>query len=161
MTATDERTIESITRPGVYDNIPEAVYHRDPVPGGSLSSSGARKLLAPSCPALFRHEQTHPQPHKKTFDLGSAAHELVLGEGPGICSRRRRHAHQGREGQRDAPEEGKSLLPNSSGCRRWRNAQAAPIAGACFRPGTGRAVLFWKDPDTGVICRARLDCPHR
>ncbi|MGW9447058.1 hypothetical protein, partial [Bacillus mobilis] len=59
MTATDERTLSAITRPGVYDGIPEAVYHRDPVPGGSLSSSGARKLLAPSCPALFKYDQEH------------------------------------------------------------------------------------------------------
>ena len=32
---------------GVYD-IPEDLYHRDPVPGGSLSCSGAKKLLPPS-----------------------------------------------------------------------------------------------------------------
>lgn len=164
MTATEERTIESITRPGVYDDIPEAVYHRDPVPGGSLSSSGARKLLAPSCPALFRHEQDHKQPHKKVFDLGSAAHELVLGEGPGIVQidatdMRTKAAKE----QRDAAyAEGKiPLLP-----KEYEQVQAMaaelkrhPIAGRLFQPGTGRPEqsLFWKDPGTGVICRARLD----
>lgn len=164
MTATDERTTAAITRPGVYDGIPEATYHRDPVAGGSLSSSGARKLLAPSCPALFRHEQTHPQPHKKVFDLGSAAHELVLGEGPGIvqidaADMRTKAAKE----QRDAAyEEGKiPLLPKDFEQVQEMAEQLKrhPIAGALFQPGTGKPEqsLFWKDPDTGVICRARLD----
>ena len=67
--------------PDVYD-IPEAEYHADPVPGGSLSCSGAKKLLPPSCPALFDYERTHGQPYKKAFEFGSAAHKLVLGAGP-------------------------------------------------------------------------------
>jgi len=33
-----------VTAPGVYD-IPAEAYHADPVPGGSLSASGARDLL--------------------------------------------------------------------------------------------------------------------
>ncbi|MBO0827768.1 MAG: hypothetical protein J2P24_08300 [Streptosporangiales bacterium] len=49
-----------ITEPGVY-NLPAAVYHADPVPGGSLSQSGAKKLLPPSCPALYRYWADHPE----------------------------------------------------------------------------------------------------
>lgn len=164
MTATDERTLSAITRPGVYDGIPEAVYHRDPVPGGSLSSSGARKLLAPSCPALFKYEQDHKQPHKKAFDLGSAAHQLVLGEGPGIVeiSASDMRTKAAKE-QRDAAyAEGKiPLLPKEYAQVEEMAAELKrhPIAGALFQPGTGRPEqsLFWRDPDTGVICRARLD----
>lgn len=164
MTALDERTTSAITRPGVYDGIPEATYHRDPVKGGSLSSSGARKLLAPSCPALYRYEQDHKQPHKKVFDFGSAAHQLVLGEGPGIvqidaADMRTKAAKE----QRDAAyAEGKiPLLP-----KEYQQVQAMadelkrhPIAGRLFQPGTGKPEqsLFWRDPATGVICRARLD----
>jgi hypothetical protein len=48
-----------ITEPGVYD-IAEDHYHADPVPGGSLSNSGAKKLLPPSCPAKFAYEREHP-----------------------------------------------------------------------------------------------------
>lgn len=73
-----------ITEPGIYTGIPDAVYHADPVPGGSLSSSGARKLLPPSCPARFRWERDHPV-YKDVFDFGSAAHRLVLGTGPRIA----------------------------------------------------------------------------
>ena len=37
--------------PGIYDKIPDEIYHGD---RNSLSSTGARKLLAPSCPAKVR-----------------------------------------------------------------------------------------------------------
>lgn len=72
-----------ITAPGVYD-IPEDVYHADPVPGGSLSASGVSKLLSPSCPALFRYERDHQPAPRKVFDEGKAAHKVVLGSGPDL-----------------------------------------------------------------------------
>lgn len=68
-----------ITRPGLYD-IPEADYHRDPVPGGSLSSTTARHLLSMT-PAAVRYEMDHPPAHKDAWDLGSVFHGLVLGRG--------------------------------------------------------------------------------
>lgn len=75
-----------VTEPGVYDRIPDDVYHADPVPGGSLSSTGARRLLPPSCPALYRWYADHAQPSKRAFDFGHAAHQLVLGVGPEIVA---------------------------------------------------------------------------
>ncbi|MFI8942677.1 PD-(D/E)XK nuclease-like domain-containing protein [Streptomyces syringium] len=65
--------------PGLYD-IPAELYHSDPVPGGSLSSTGA-KVLA-DCPARFKYLLDHPQPYKPEFEFGTAAHTVVLGEGP-------------------------------------------------------------------------------
>jgi hypothetical protein len=70
-------TVEIV--PGMYD-IPAEQYHADPVPGGSLSSTGARKLA--DCPAKFRYGLDHPQPYKAAFDFGTAAHRVVLGVGP-------------------------------------------------------------------------------
>lgn len=64
-------------QPGIHGGVPEDVYHRHP----ALSSSGARRLLPPSCPALFRHEQLHGRPEKRQFDFGHAAHQRVLGIG--------------------------------------------------------------------------------
>lgn len=164
MTATDERTIEAITRPGLYDGIPEAVYHADPVPGGSLSSSGARKLLAPSCPALFKYDQDHKQPHKKTYDIGTAAHKLVLGEGPKLIvvdaarwdtdKIKAEVAAIRAEGNVPLKRHEYELVKKMAD-----ELKRHPIAGALFQPGTGRPEqsMFWKDPGTGVICRARLD----
>lgn len=160
----DEQLVDAITRPGVYDGIPEAAYHRDLVPGGSLSSSGARKLLAPSCPALFRYEQTHPQPHKKTFDIGTAAHKLVLGEGPKLVvvdaarwdtdKIKAEVAAIRAEGNVPLKRHEYELVQKMA-----TELKRHPIAGALFQPGAGKPEqsLFWKDPESGVICRARLD----
>jgi hypothetical protein len=66
--------------PGLYD-IPAELYHQDPIPGGSLSSTGARKLVT-ECPAKFKHWLDNPEPPKKALELGTAAHKLVLDDGP-------------------------------------------------------------------------------
>ena len=66
--------------PGLYD-IPAELYHADPIPGGSLSSSGARTLIK-KCPAAFKWQLDNPQPHNKALELGTAAHKLVLDDGP-------------------------------------------------------------------------------
>lgn len=82
MTTTIEpaTAVEEEVIPGVYD-IPAEMYHADPIPGGSLSSTGARTLTS-KCPAKFRYDLDHQQPYKKVFDFGTAAHKVVLGEGP-------------------------------------------------------------------------------
>ncbi|WP_338683846.1 PD-(D/E)XK nuclease-like domain-containing protein [Streptomyces acidiscabies] len=66
--------------PGLYD-IDAETYHADPIPGGSLSSTGAR-TLAKRCPAVFKWQLDNPQPYSKALDLGTAAHRLVLDDGP-------------------------------------------------------------------------------
>jgi hypothetical protein len=66
--------------PGLY-NIDAETYHRDPIPGGSLSSTGARTLVK-KCPAVFKWQLDNPQPPNKTLELGTAAHKLVLDDGP-------------------------------------------------------------------------------
>ena len=72
-----------VTEPGVY-TMDEADYHADPVPGGSLSCSGAKKLLA--SPARFAYDREHPPAPTRAMEMGSAvhAHELVLGTGAQI-----------------------------------------------------------------------------
>lgn len=64
--------------PGIYPELDEHLYHRDP----SLSASGAKRLLPPNCPALFKHDRDNGgRPNKRTFDVGHAAHAAVLGVG--------------------------------------------------------------------------------
>ncbi|MGC7220097.1 recE, partial [Mycobacteroides abscessus subsp. massiliense] len=67
---------------GMYSGIPDEVYHGDRT---SLSSSGARALLAPSCPEIFRHQQLEPPAPKPQYDFGHVAHKFVLGEGSEIA----------------------------------------------------------------------------
>lgn len=63
---------------GIFGGVSDEDYHADPVPRGSLSSSGARWML--SSPAIFRYRTTHRK-ESKEFDIGHAVHAKVLGEG--------------------------------------------------------------------------------
>lgn len=153
----------AITQPGVFE-ITADEYHADPVPGGSLSSSGARKLLSPSCPALFAYEREHGQGHKTTWDIGHAAHKLVLGNGPELW---RINADEWRTDKikaqvkavRDAggvplkPAQFDMVIEMAEAIRNHKTASAL------FNPLGGRAEqsLFWQDAATGVQRRARLD----
>ncbi len=58
-------------------NMPENVYHGDPVQGGSLSYTGMKELL--KSPAHYRHYMDAPRVQKPSFDAGHIVHALVLG----------------------------------------------------------------------------------
>lgn len=158
----------TITEPGVYDDIPDDAYHADPVPGGSLSASGAKKLLPPSCPAIFRHEREHGRPDKRVFDFGHAAHKKVLGVGAEIVAVK---ADDWRtKAARDTAEEirARGAVPLLAREVVEVDAMAAalrrhPIASKLLHPESGvpESSLFWTDDVTGVSLRARLDWrPH-
>lgn len=70
----------AITEPGLYYDMPVDVYHADPVPGGSLSATRAKLLLDEGGPAKFRHRADRGQEPRAEFDMGHAAHALVLGK---------------------------------------------------------------------------------
>ncbi|MFJ9448210.1 PD-(D/E)XK nuclease-like domain-containing protein [Kitasatospora sp. NPDC101235] len=152
-----------ITEPGIYD-LTNAEYHADPVPGGSLSSTGARRLLAPSCPALFQHERTHGQKSRKVFDFGSAAHMTVLGAGPELV---RIDADEWRTNAVKAQvaevrERGAIPLKPAEWAQVHAMADAIrrhPVASRLFAPGSGQPEqsLFWVDQATGVWRRCRPD----
>ena len=149
---------------GVYDAMPEDMYHGDPVPGGSLSSSGARKLLPPSCPARFRYETDNPPPPKDYFDLGSAAHRLVLGAGAEIAVIKAPDWRtKAAKDERDAAR-AEGFLPLLTAEHEQVQAMAAalrahPVASALFNPERGKPEqsLFWQDGPAGVWRRARYD----
>lgn len=158
-----------ITQPGVY-SLPEEVYHGDPVPGGSLSASGAKLLVPPSTPAHFHWAQTHPQPHKKVFDLGGAAHSLVLGVGAEpiaypdklLATNGAASTAAAKQWADDQRAEGKIPLKRAEVDQVLAMAEQLrrhPIAGRLFEPGRGAAEqsMFWADPEVGITRRARLD----
>ena len=65
----------TITAPGIYE-MPADIYHADPCPEPSLSSTGAR-TLANGTPATYWHERQNPK-QKRVFDIGTAGHLMVL-----------------------------------------------------------------------------------
>ena len=160
-----------ITEPGVYQ-LDDAEYHADPVPGGSLSASGAKLLLPPSCPARFHHYRTHGRPPKREFDLGHAAHLQVLGAGPelAVVDAPDWRTKAAREARDQAYAAGR--VPLLAGQHQQVTDMAAalrrhPIAGELLDPGrmVAEQSLFWIDDEgqaaTPVWRRARIDALSR
>lgn len=150
-----------ITEPGVYD-LPDDVYHGDPVPGGSLSASGAKLIL--DCPARFRHAADHGGERKDVFDFGTAAHKYVLGTGPDIVvvDAKDWKTKAAQEAKKLAHDHGRvPLLAHELDAVKAmaRKIEEHPIAGALFEAGNGKAEqsLFWRDDEFEVWRRARLD----
>jgi hypothetical protein len=154
-----------IDEPGVYD-VTAAEYHADPVAGGSLSSTGLRSLLPPSCPAKFAYERKHGRPDTATFDFGHAAHRYVLGAGADLAvvhadDWRTKRARDERD---DARAAGLTPILVADDERARAMAQAVrehPLAGRLFTAGQPEQALVWQDP-SGVWMRALLDwLPNR
>jgi hypothetical protein len=145
---------------GVVDMTADA-YHRHE----ALSSSGARKLLPPSCPAKFRYERDHGQPPKAEFDFGKAAHKRVLGVGEDIVviDAADYTTKAAREQRDQAYADGQvPILPKEDAVidEMVKALREHPLASVLLDPQRGgkpEQSAFWTDPDTGVDCRARFD----
>lgn len=164
---TETPTDERITSPGVH-HITAARYHADPVAGGSLSSTGARLLTPPSCPALYQQWATEGEAPKRVFDLGHAAHADVLGIGaPLVVIDADDYRSKAARAERDAAyAEGATPLLRAEHEQVQGMAaglRSHPVAGNLLRPGQGEPelTLAWVDDETGVWCRAMLDWTTR
>lgn len=153
-----------ITEPGVYTMGAE-VYHADPCPTPSLSSSGARKLLK-QCPARYWYDRQNPPEPSDAFVLGSAAHEWLL-EGETWPMRHvvlpEDHDNRTKDG-RARVESIKGAGKRPVTADQWAairemkaTLDAHPFAGAAFRNGRPELSLFWRDERFGIWCRARPD----
>lgn len=152
-----------IEQPGVYD-IPADQYLGDPVAGGSLSSSGARKLLPPSCPARFKWERDNGPENRPEFDFGHAAHREVLGVGADlvVVEAKDWRTKAAKEARDAAYANGATpLLAADYDIVLGMAAalRAHPLAAALLQPDRGKPeqALIWQDSDTGIWRRALVD----
>lgn len=158
-----------INAPGVYD-IPADEYHADPCPEPSLSSSIAKLLVSPG--GTPRHAwETNPRlnpnyvaDESDKFDLGNAAHSLVLRDPQSFAilefdDFRSRVAKAARDAAR---AEGKIPLL----AKNWDRVRDMARAARCeldehhdahdaFTNGKPEQTLIWREDK--VWCRARLD----
>lgn len=131
-------------------------YHAHP----ALSATGAKRIL--KAPALYRWHADNPQESTQAFDIGKAAHRLVLGAGEPFevldyPDWRSKAAQAARDEARAAGRT--PLLVADYG---QVEAMAAAIrrhklAAALLSDGNPEQSLFWTDTDTGVDCKARAD----
>lgn len=154
-----------IEESGVYPGVPSDVYHRDPVPGGSLSSTGLRKLTEPSTPAAFKEWRQNPPLPTPAFNFGHAAHKEVLGEGAELVTfpkvdGRTREGKAVRADMDAALAAGLIVLTEEEyGVVKSMAAklQGHRLAMALLSGGSSEAAMFWRDPETGIWCRSMVD----
>ncbi len=151
-----------ITRPCVVDGMPDAVYHADPVEGGSLSHSQLKTIL--DVPARFLHERDNGRAPKAHFDFGHGAHAYVIGVGQRIArieSKDWRPAAAKAE-RDEARARGHVPLLAAEDDKAQRMAtvvRAHHRAGRLFDPerGVAERVLIWWDEEFGVWRRVKMD----
>lgn len=154
--------------PGVHD-LPEADYHSDRFcPAPSLSNSIAKTLIRKSPRhAWFAHPKLNPrwEPENKTqFDLGRAAHSLVLGDKERfVVVEAAGWQTKAAKAERDA-----AYLAGKTPLLRDQYERTVEMAAAChaqlnahedaanaYTNGEPEQTLIWKEGE--IWCRARLD----
>lgn len=165
-----------VSRPGLY-RMPAKTYHADPAPAPSLSRSVAVTLLERTPQHAFL---AHPRlggaaedQRKRKLDVGSVAHELLIGHGRGIHVIGATNTagdpvenYQTKAAQKKRDEALEAGLTPVLQCDLNRAEtmvsavllRLAKIPGAegAFRDGIGETVAVWRDP-TGIYGRCMVD----
>lgn len=154
-----------ITEPGVYA-MTAADYFADPVPGGSLSSTGARQLVKEAGPAKYRWRMDHPDDDRtEALDFGVAAHHKVLGDlddrvvlidaDEWRTNAIKDQVEEVRASGRIPIKPKQQAVIDAMADAIERN----PTAAALLRSAGGKSeqTLVWRDQASGVWCRARFD----
>jgi hypothetical protein len=162
MTETEAQPFR-VPGPGIYDDIPEADYHKDPAPEPSLSKGIAWVMLGQSAAhARLRHPRLNPEheeENREPFDLGTAAHALLLGSPQNFAivkadNYRTKLAQE----QRDAAyEAGQTPLLERQHEELQKMVAAArlQLPPGMFQGGKAEQTLVWNEGP--AWCRARLD----
>jgi hypothetical protein len=140
------------------EGIPHETYLHNP----ALSVSGMKLLLPPNCPALFKYYRENRRPEKRAYDFGHVVHGLVLGDGPEIV--RIDAADWRTKAAKDTRDEAYAAGKVPILAHEYDEAVVCAasvknheIAGRLFEHGRPEVSLFWKDEDTEVKLRGRLD----
>lgn len=150
-----------ITEPGLVPDMDEDWYHADPVTGGSLSVSGAKLLL--QAPAKFDYARRNGSKSTKSMDTGTRVHAIVLGKGEEhlkFLDFENYRTDKAKDARDAAIAAGKiPTLPHE-----WAQAQVIadamlshPTTGGLLTEGDAEVSMFWRDPEFGIMLRARAD----
>ena len=141
---------------GIHDGIPEHEYHADP----ALSQSQAKTLL--DCPARLAWQREHPIKPTAEMELGTVIHALTFGTpDPHVVI----DADSWRtKAAKDAADEARAAglipvlakdMPRAQECA--RKVREHPYVAGALTQGAPEQSMWWRDEDTGVECRGRID----
>lgn len=143
------------TEPGLYDDIDEEAYHRDP---NSVSVSGLKTILR--SPAHYLWEREHPKT-STAFDLGSVAHAIILGKGAQyVAIDGNRNANAVKEQIAEAKSAGLVVLKSEQLDAAQRMADAVSrhrLASQLLSAGRAEVSAYMVDEPTGCLVRGRFD----
>jgi len=161
---------KKISEPGIYD-IPIEIYHDDPCIEPSISSSGLRIIENQSPAHYWATSPYNPdrieEEQKDHFNLGSAAHTLILGESgfrdkyvvrPAKWDSWRTTA--AKEWRDEMVDLGRMVLTDEqiAAIRGIAaNMEKHPEIKQGILRGQIEKSLIWKDQETGIWLRARPD----
>lgn len=140
-------------KPGVYDAVPNATYHRDPALG-----STSLKTLATRTPAHWKWESEYPV-HKDVYDVGTVAHSLILEDdmsGVVIVDAANWLTKDAKAAKAEAREAGKiAMLPKElAPIIAMRDAvMAHPLARLAFTGHRAEQSVFWEEDGLMLKCR--------
>ena len=146
---------------GLPFDLSDEIYHGDPVPGGSLSSSLARRLTEHvPAKAIATHHNRKPT---KSMNLGKAAHLHALGAGPElIVWEHDGRTKAGREERANRAEDiaSERIVAVTETERDQvlgmvEALRADPEVAAMLISGEPEVSAFWQEK--GTWCRARFD----
>ncbi len=146
---------------GLHWNLSDEIYHGDPVPGGSLSSSLARRLTEHvPAKAIATHRNRKPT---KAMNLGKAAHLEALGAGPELIvwehDGRTKAGKEERAQWADAIAAERAVAVTAAEREQVEGMAAAlranPEVSAMLSDGEPEVSAFWQE--RSAWCRARID----
>lgn len=141
----------------------------------SLSVSGAKLLLPPSCPAKFKSRMDNPPEPKPHFDFGHVVHRLTLGAGSdyavlepaihglkkdGTVADNPAATTAWKAADSDARAAGKVPIHVDDFTKAKAMADAVrnhPEAGPLFARGHAEKSMYWTEPQSGIRLRGRAD----
>lgn len=157
-----------IIEPGLYD-LPESIYHSDPLPEPSLSHSIARVILSKSpMHAKYAHPRLNPSHEASTptdaMVAGTALHSLILGKGAKIApidadDFRGKAAKEARDNAVSAGQI--PVLTHKLAALRMCAATAKdqilshPDLMGFYSEGKTESVMAWQE--SGIWCRSMID----
>lgn len=158
---------------GLHDDIPADQYHADAVAAVPTLSASIANILVTRSPAHARaaHPKLNPdhvRDHDDKFDLGTAAHALLL-QGANVIHEvdaddwRTKQAKEEREAARAAGRL-PLLVRQAESVRQmveaaWTQLAVHAADPPLFIQGKPEQTIVWED-EQGVVCRARIDWLH-
>jgi hypothetical protein len=147
--------------PGLYPDVPFADYL-----AWEAASNSRLKLLRDKTPLHLKWDLDHPAEPTEAMLIGSATHTAVLE--PDLFDERYIRGVEG-DGRTKAVKEARARLEAEAGDRqvlppkdwdlalRLRDAIWAHPVAKHLMIGDSERSMLWKDPETGVLCKGRLD----